>query len=86
MITGVNAHHPAGGTDFHIQIEDLEASMELDARVYVSGRVVFHKRVSYRSAVAESRDPEEAVTTIQEELQRLLSLIKAAIGRGKITA
>lgn len=86
MITGVNVHHPAGGTDFHIQIEDLEASMELDARVYVSGRVVFHKRVSYRSAAAESRGSEEAVATIQEELQRLLSLIKAAIDRGKITA
>ena len=86
MITGVNVHHPAGGTDFHIQIEDLEAVMELDARVYVSGRVVFHKRVSYRTAVAGSRDPKDAGATVQEELQRLLSLIKAAIDRGKIVA
>jgi hypothetical protein len=86
MITGVNTHHPFGGTDFHIQIEDLEDLQSLDARVYVSGRVVFQKRVSYQAAVLGLGNPKHIATAVQEELQKLLAILKAAIDRGKITA
>ncbi len=86
MITGVNTHHSAGGTDFHIQIEDLSDCESLDARVYVSGRVVFHRRASYREAVLGLGNPKHIEAAVQEELAKLLALIKAAIDRGKITA
>jgi hypothetical protein len=86
MIVGVNTHHPCGGTDFHIQIEDLSDTSELDARVYVSGRVVFNKRVSYAAAVLGLGNPKHIEAAAQEELQKLLALLKAAIDRGKITA
>ena len=86
MSTGVNLHHPCGDSDFHIQIEDLAESRDLDARVYVSGRVVFHKRVSYRDAVLGLENPKHIEVAVQDELAKLLALLKAAIDRGKITA
>ena len=84
MITGVNTHHPCGGTDFHIQVEDLADSCDLDARVYIAGRVVFHKRVSYREAIAGLGNPKHIETAVTEELAKLVGLLKAAIDRGKI--
>lgn len=86
MITGANVHHPCGETDFHIQIEDLAESRELDTRVYVSGRVVFHKRVSYKDAVLGLENPKHIEVAVQDELAKLLALLKAAIDRGKIVA
>lgn len=86
MIVGVNTHHNHDGTDFHIQIEDLSETSELDARVYVSGRIVFNRRASYRDAVVNLGNPQLVEGAVQEELQRLLGLLKAAIDRGKIKA
>ena len=86
MIVGVNTHHNQDGTDFHIQIEDLSDTAELDARVYVSGRIVFSRRASYRNAILGLENPQGVEAAVQEELQRLLATLKAAIDRGKITA
>ncbi len=86
MIVGVNAHHYHDGADFQIQIEDLSETSELDARVYVSGRIVFDRRASYKEAVAGLGTVQLVESAVQEELLRLLSLLKAAIDRGKITA
>lgn len=86
MITGVNTHYPHARTDFHIQVEDLAESSELDARVYIAGRVVFHKRVSYREAVMGLGNPKHIEAAVTEELAKLVGLLKAAIDRGKIVA
>lgn len=86
MIVGVNTHHHCGDTDFHIQIEDLSDTSELDARIYVSGRIVFDRRASYKNAVVNLDNPQLVEAAVQEELQRLLALLKAAIDRGKIRA
>jgi hypothetical protein len=85
MIVGVNTHHTQDGTDFHIQIEDLSDTAELDARVYVSGRIVFSRRASYKGAILGLESPQSVEAAVQEELQRLLATLKAAIERGKIT-
>ncbi len=85
MIVGVNTHHSQDGTDFHIQIEDLSDTAELDARVYVSGRIVFSRRASYSNAILGLENPQSVETAVQDELQRLLATLKAAIERGKIT-
>lgn len=86
MITGINTHYSSGGTEFHIQIEDLADCTSLDARVYVSGRVVFHRRVSYQESVLGLGNPKHIEAAVEEELAKLLALIKAAIDRGKIIA
>jgi hypothetical protein len=86
MIVGVNTHHNQDDTDFHIQIEDLSDTTELDARVYVSGRIVFSRRASYRNVIQDLEDSQCIEAAVQEELQRLLATLKAAIERGKITA
>ncbi len=86
MISGVNMHFDHGGADYHIQIEDLEASRELEVRVYAGGRILFHKRMGYQEAVEGLGNPTHVKTAVEGELSKLLALVKAAIERGRIKA
>ena len=86
MIVGVNTHFSCNGSDFHIQIEDLDASKEFEARVYVGGGIVFHKRQGYSQAVEGLQNPRHIDTALNEEMAKFLALIKAAITKGRITA
>ena len=86
MITGVNTHFEHAGADFHIQIEDLEGSAELEVRVYAGGRILFQKRASYRTAIEGLGNPKHIQAAVREELEKILALVKAAIERGRIQA
>jgi len=87
VIVGLNTHVPAeDGLDYHVQIEDLDATRELEVRVYLSGRVLFQKRHSYQAAVEGLGNPKHVEAAVQEELQKLFALIKAAILKGRIKA
>lgn len=86
MITGVNAHFPHEGVDYHIQIEDIEANTELEVRVYCGGRILFHKRLSYREAVEGLGNPVHIDAAVEGELAKLYALVKAAILKGRIRA
>lgn len=84
MITGVNTHIEQDGLDYHIQIEDLEGNHEMEVRVYLGGRVVFQKRHSYETAVEGLGNPKHIEAAAQEELNKLLALVRAAIAKGRI--
>jgi hypothetical protein len=86
VITGINTHLEHGGTDYHIQIEDIAPSAELEVRVYAGGRILFHKRHSYRQVVEGLANPTHIQTAVKDELGKLLGLVKAAIERGRIKA
>jgi hypothetical protein len=86
MIVGTNEHFPHEGTDFHIQIEDLDGSWELEVRVYIGGTIIFNKRQSYLQAVQGCTVPGQAEGRIAEEMQKLLILVRAAIQKGRIAA
>jgi hypothetical protein len=82
---GTNERFPFGGTDYLVQIEDLPGQGILDVRVYVGGRVVFNKRHAYLGSPQEGAAP-RVKEDVQAEIEKLLSLVKAAIQRGRITA
>jgi hypothetical protein len=84
MITGVNTHIEHAGVDYHVQIEDLPGGAEMEVRVYVGGRVVFQKRHSYKTAVEGLANPKHIEAAAQDELAKLLALVKAAIAKGRI--
>jgi hypothetical protein len=86
MITGVNTLVPVGGTDYHVQIEDLDGERVLEARVYVGGRILFQKRQDYGPLLEGAASPQEVQERIRGEMERLLALLKAAIERGRIRA
>jgi hypothetical protein len=86
MITGVNTEIHHEGVDYHVQIEDLPEGAELEVRVYLQGRVVFQKRHSYQTAVEGLANPKHIEAAAQEELGKLLAVVKAAIQKGRIKA
>lgn len=86
MITGINTHFDHGGTDYHIQIEDIASASDLDVRVYSGGRIIFHKRHSYREAVEGLANTTHIQAAVKEELSKLIALVKAAIQRERIKA
>lgn len=86
MIVGTNTPVPHEGVEYHIQIEDIDTTHELDARVYLGGRVLFQKRQSYADRIAGIADPRLQSIAIREELEKLLGLLKAAILKGRIHA
>ena len=55
-------------------------------RVYVSGRIVFHKRHAYGLYVEDTSDPQRLQAMVKEEIEKILALVKAAIDRGRIKA
>lgn len=84
MIVGTNEHFLDAGTDYHIQVEDLDGSWELEVRVYVGGTIVFSKRQSYLKAVEGCTVPGQPEAVIAEEMRKLVALVKAAIQKGRI--
>lgn len=86
MITGVNTLVFADGTEYHVQIEDLDGEKVLEARVYVGGRILFQKRQAYGPLLEGAANAPEAQERIRGEMERLLALLKAAIERGRIRA
>jgi len=85
MIIGLNTHVTAeAGQEYHVQIEDLDATRELEVRVYLAGRVLFQKRQSYQTAVEGLGNPKHIEVAVQEELQKFFTVIKAAILKGRI--
>lgn len=86
MIIGINTHVEHEGLDYHVQIEDLDASFELEVRVYLAGRIVFHKRQSYAAALESAGLTAPAEPVVREELQKLFTLVSAAIQKGRIRA
>ena len=86
MNNGVNVHLEHGGVDYHIQIEQLSESLQLEVRVYTGGRILFHKRLSYGEAVEGLGNPIHVQSAVQEEVAKLLALVKAAILKGRIKA
>jgi len=86
VTSGVNQSHTHGDVVYHVQIEDLEESRALDVRVYVSGRIVFHKRHAYGLFVENISDPQSLQTMVKDEIEKILALVKAAIDRGRIKA
>ncbi len=83
MITGVNETLTHEGIEYHLQIEDLDRERVLEARVYVGGRILFQKRQEYGPLLEEAAGPgiEEKV---REEMERLRTLVSAAVLRGRI--
>jgi len=86
MITGVNKHLHFEGTDYHIQVEDLEDRASLEVRVYVGGTVLFHRRRSYAEEVKGLADHRERASAVQIEMGKLLQLVEEAVRRGRIRA
>ncbi len=84
MIVGINTHVAFEGREYHVQIEDLDATRELEARVYLEGRVLFQKRHSYAAAVEGLGNPKHIEAAVLEELQKFFGLIRAAILKGRI--
>ncbi len=84
MIIGLNTHVSHEGNDYHVQIEDLDATRELEVRVYLAGRVAFQKRQSYATAVEGLANPKHIEAAVQEELAKLFAIVKAAIAKGRI--
>lgn len=84
MITGLNTTVPHGGTEYHVQIEDLDAEKVLEARVYVGGRILFQKRQDYGPLLQGAASPQEAAERVRGEMERLLVLLRAAIERDRI--
>jgi hypothetical protein len=84
MIVGTNEHFAHEGTDYHIQVEDLDGSWELEVRVYVGGTIVFNKRQSYLKVVEGITAPGKAEMLIADEMRKLVVIIKAAIQKGRI--
>ena len=84
MIIGTNEHFPHEGTDYHIQVEDLDGSWELEVRVYVGGTIVFNRRQSYLKAVEGCTAPGQPEAVIAEEMRKLVALVRAAIQKGRI--
>ena len=65
-------------------MEDLDASWELEVRVYVGGTIVFSKRQSYLKAVEGLTGPGKVELVIGEEMRKLVVLVRAAIQKGRI--
>lgn len=86
MITGVNLLIAVGGTEYHVQIEDMDGERVLEARVYVGGRILFQKRQDYGPLLEAAASPQEVQERVRGEMERLLALLKAAIERGRIRA
>ena len=86
MTSGVNQSHTHGDVVYHVQIENLKESRALDVRVYVSGRIVFHKRHTYGLYVENISDPQRFQAMVKDEIEKILALVKAAIDRGRIKA
>ena len=86
MSGGINHSHTCGDTVYHVQIEDLEGARALDVRVYVSGRIVFHKRHAYGLYVSGAEGTERYAAMVREEIEKILALVEAAIDRGRIKA
>ncbi len=86
MSGGVNQSHTCGDTVYHVQIEDLQEARALDVRVYVSGRIVFHKRHAYGLYVSGAEGTEHYEAKVRDEIEKILALVKAAIDRGRIKA
>jgi len=84
MITGVNTDIHHEGLDYHVQIEDLPEGAELEVRVYLGGKLVFHKRHSYQTAVEGLANPKHIEAAALEEISKLLAVVKAAIVKGRI--
>lgn len=84
MIIGLNTHVEHEGQDYHVQIEDLDASFELEVRVYLAGRVLFQKRQSYAAALEAAGVTTQVDSVVREELQKLFTLVQAAILKGRI--
>lgn len=86
MIIGTNTPVTFEGVEYHIQIEDLDATQELEARVYLQGRVLFQKRQSYAAAVGGVTETHRLQGIIREELLKLQELLRAAVLKGRIRA
>ncbi len=86
MSGGINHSHACGDTVYHVQIEDLQGARALDVRVYVSGRIVFHKRHAYGLYVTEAEGTDRYAAVVRDEIDKILALVKAAIDRGRIKA
>ncbi len=84
MIIGLNTHVSQDGSDYHVQIEDLDGPKELEVRVYLAGRIAFQKRQSYAAAVEGLANPKHIEAAVQEEMAKLFALVKAAITKGRI--
>ena len=84
MIIGLNTHVSNDMNDYHVQIEDLDATRELEVRVYLAGRIAFQKRQSYATAVEGLANPKHIEAAVQEELAKLFAIVKAAIIKGRI--
>lgn len=84
MSLGLNQNVDINGETYHIQIEDKERNQSLEVRVYVEGRIIFHKHHSYQQALMGAKDKENSLIVVQEELKKLFCITKAAIERGKI--
>jgi hypothetical protein len=86
MNSGANVHVDHGGADYHIQIEQLSETLHLDVRVYTGGRILFHKKISYAESVEGLVNPVHVQSAVQEEVAKLLALVKGAILKGRIKA
>ena len=84
MNFGINHNMEVGSDSYHIQIEDHEKEKSLEVRVYVEGRIVFQKTHSYETSILGLENSKHIQVAVNEELQKLFYLTKAAIERGKI--
>ena len=87
MIIGANRVFEHGGTEYHIQAEDLgseQAAFEI--RVYDKGTVLWRKRVPYAELVAKGLPRLELEEQVRSLMEKTLHTVQAAIAKGKLAA
>ena len=85
MVPGVNRVYAHDGKDYHLQAEDqgLEQAC-FEARVYLEGTVLWHKKISYADVIAQKLPKLEQDEALRSLMEKTLHTVQAAIAKGKL--
>ena len=73
MVPGFNSSVTHGGTEYHVQTEDLgEKNPCILTLVYLGGAIVSRKKVNYRELLGEQASPVQIKSFMEEQHQRIL--------------
>ena len=73
MVPGFNSSITHGGTEYHVQTEDLgEKNPCILTLVYLGGAIVSREKVNYRELLGEQASPAQIKTFMEEQHQRIL--------------
>src|ERR1700740_3772287 len=79
MIFGFNTDVKHGDTIYHVQSEARESEKLLQTQVFVRGRCVGKKAISYANSAAEASDPQK-----EQQLRDQHRLVLESIKEGKL--